>query len=51
MVPTGVENKTRNICNPCLNSGCVKEKHGSFLRINTMADRFGQVNKMIEHGL
>lgn len=38
-------------CNPCLNAGGVKEKHGSFLCINTMADWFGQVNKMIEHGL
>ncbi len=37
-------------CNPCLNTGCVKERHGSFLCINTMADRFGQVNKMIEQG-
>ncbi len=37
--------------NPCFNAGGVKEQHGRFVFINTLADRFGQVHKMIEHGL
>ena len=37
--------------NPGLNAGGVKEKHGSFCRINPLADRFGQVNKVIKHRL
>ena len=39
------------LCNPCFNSGGVKEQHGGFLLINTLADRFGQINKMVEHRL
>ena len=36
---------------PCFNPGGVKEYHGSLLLINTLADWFRQVNKVIEHGL
>ena len=33
-----------------INTGGIKEKHGSFCRINPLADRFGQVNKPVKHG-
>lgn len=38
-------------CNPSLNARGVKEQHRRFLFINTLAYRFGQTNKMVEHGL
>ena len=37
--------------NPGLNTGGIKEKHGSFCFINPLADRFGQINKVIKHRL
>ena len=36
---------------PGLNAGGVKKKHGRFLFINTLADRFGQFHKVIKHRL
>ena len=37
--------------NPGFNTGGIKKEHGSFCLINPLADRFGQVNKPVKHGL
>ena len=36
---------------PGFNAGGIEERHGCFFQINPLAYRFGQVNKVIEHGL
>ena len=37
--------------NPSLNTGSVKQEHGSFFLINLLTNGFGQVNKPVKHGL
>ena len=38
-------------CNPCFNTGGIKDGHGSKCGIQFLADRFGQINEMIKHRL
>ncbi len=33
------------------NAGGIEERHGCFFQINPLADRFGQINKVIKHRL
>lgn len=37
--------------NPGFNAGGVKNGHGGKGRVDFLADRFGEVNKKVEHGL
>ena len=37
--------------NPCFNAGGIEDCHVSKRRIQFLAYRFGQINKMIEHRL
>jgi len=39
------------LSHPSFDTGSIKQKHGSFIGVNLLADRFGQINKMAEHGL
>ena len=36
---------------PGFNAGGIKEHHGGFFRVNALADRLGQIDEMVEHGL
>ena len=38
-------------CNPCFNTGGIKDSHVGKSRIQLLAYRFGQIYKMIEHRL
>lgn len=36
---------------PGFNTGSIKQSHGSFCSVNALVNRFGQVNKPVEHRL